>query len=90
MKQVMQFAAGTILCFALISCWDRATAQQPIAPEAFNPAVLRPVERQWASICSPSAGYPPASAKLRNPRQQRVPGSRSQLHSWCHQSHPDN
>jgi hypothetical protein len=39
MKQVMQFAAGTVLCFALIGYWDRATAQQPIAPEAFNPAV---------------------------------------------------
>jgi len=39
MKQVMQFAAGTVLCFALIGYWDRAIAQQPIAPEAFNPAV---------------------------------------------------
>jgi hypothetical protein len=38
MKQVMQFAAG-VLCFALIGYWGRATAQQPIAPEAFNPAV---------------------------------------------------
>jgi hypothetical protein len=39
MQQVMQFAAGTVLCFALIGYWDRAIAQQPIAPEAFNPAV---------------------------------------------------
>jgi hypothetical protein len=31
MQQVMQFAAGTVLCFALIGYWDDAIAQQPIA-----------------------------------------------------------
>src|SRR3974390_1975593 len=39
MKQVMQFVAGAVLFFTLIGYWDSATAQQPIAPEAFNPAV---------------------------------------------------
>jgi hypothetical protein len=39
MKRVMQVAAGAVICFALIGCRVRAIAQQPIAPEAFNPAV---------------------------------------------------
>ena len=39
MKRMLQFAAGAVLCFVLIGYSVRATAQQPIAPEAFNPAV---------------------------------------------------
>jgi hypothetical protein len=38
MRRKLQFAASAVLCFGLIGYWVHAAAQ-PIAPEAFNPAV---------------------------------------------------
>jgi hypothetical protein len=60
MKQVMQFAAGAVLCFVLVGYWVRATAQQPIAPEAFNPAVCAQLNVNWrASAPLQSVTLPP-------------------------------
>jgi hypothetical protein len=84
MKPMLQFAAGAVLCFVLVGYWVRATAQQPIAPEASNPTICAQLN------VNGRASAPLQPVTLPPLRQPWVPGSRSQLHSWCHQSHPDN
>jgi len=39
MRRVIRVVVGAALCFALSDYWDPAVSQQPIAPEAFRPAI---------------------------------------------------